>query len=132
MKHLFVVFCVCAATVAWAAETYPEDLLKDAKFKKAYHEMLGAKKSVKWLAALSGPATPPKKVTEAGGEYLFFHICKAHECNVHNIVVLYSASTSRCYAKLSEDGKVSKLGNPNAQISAALDKHYQEEFGAID
>jgi len=132
MKHLFLVFCVCVATVSWAAETYPEDLLKDAKFKKAYHEMLGGKKSAKWLAALSGPAEPPKKVTEAGVEFLFFHICKAHDCNVHNMVVLYSASTSRCYAKLSEEGKVSKLGNPNAQISAALDKHYQEQFGEIN
>ena len=132
MKHLLLVFCVCAATVAWAAESYPEDLLKDAKFKKAYHQMLGAKKSVKWLAQLSGPAEPPTKVKEAGDEYLFFHICKAHECNVHNMVVLYSASTSRCYAKVSENGKVSKLGNPPTQISTALDKHYQEEFGEVN
>ena len=132
MKQLFLVFCVCVATAAWAAETYPEDLLKDAKFKKAYLEMLGEKKSVKWLAALSGPAEPPKKVTEAGAEYLFFHICKPHDCGEHHIVVLYSASTSRCYAKLSEAGKVAKLGNPNAQISTALDKHYQEEFGQIN
>ena len=131
MKHLFLVFCVCAATAAWAAETYPEDLLKDAKFRKAYHAMLGPKKAVKWLAALSGPAEPPKKVTEAGEEYLFFHICKAHDCNVHNMVVLYSAATSRCYAKLSENGKASKLGNPSAPISAALDRLYQEQFGEI-
>ena len=132
MKHLFFALCVCVATVAWAAETYPEDLLKDPKFRKAYHAMLGEKKAVKWLATLSGPAEPPKKVTEAGGEYLFFHICKAHDCNVHHIVVLYSASTSRCYAKLSEAGKVSKLGNPSAQVSPALDRLYQEQFGEIN
>lgn len=132
MKHLFLVFCVCVATSAWAAETYPEDLLKDAKFRKAYHAMLGQKKAVKWLGTLSGPAEPPKKVTEAGGEFLSFHICKPHDCAEHNMVVLYSASTSRCYAKLSEAGEVSKLGDPNAQISAALDRLYQEAWGQVN
>ena len=129
MKHLFFVFFVCLARVAWAAESYPEDLLKDPKFRQAYHTMLGEKKSVKWLSTLSGPAEPPKKVTEAGAEFLFFHICKAHDCNVHNMVVLYSASTSRCYAKLREGDRVFRLGKPSAPISATLDRLYQEQSG---
>jgi hypothetical protein len=130
MKRALTFLSLCLiSNLALAAETYPWDLLKDRKFRDAYHLMLGKKSNETWLSTLAGPAEPAKKITISDAEYLFMHSCKAHECNSHNIVIIYSPTLLRVYGKLGEDGAVSTLGNPSAEISAALDKLYNEEFG---
>ena len=91
--------------------------------------MLGKKVDEKWLSTLSGPAEPAKKVTILNAEYLFIHSCKPHDCDSHNIVIIYSPTSLRIYGKLVEEGAMSKLGNPSTEISTALDRLYDEEFG---
>ena len=117
------------SVLAFADEPYPWELLKDRKFRESYYAMLGNKKDEKWLSTLSGPSTPARKVTILDVEYWFIHSCKPHECDSHNIVVIYSPKSLRTYGKLVEEGAVSKLGNPSTEIGAALDKLYDEEFG---
>jgi len=129
MKLAFLFFNLCLiSTLTFAEESYPWDLLKDPKFRDAYRAMLGEKSKQKWLSTLSGPAEPAKKITIAGAEYMWMHSCKAHDCDTHNIVIIYSPASAHAYAKLSEEGAVSILGNPNAEIKAGLDKLYNDEF----
>jgi inhibitor of lysozyme (Ivy) len=130
MKLALTLFSLCLMSdLALAEGPYPWDLLKDRKFRDAYYTMLGKKRSEKWLSALSGPSEPAKKITISDTEYLFVHSCKAHECDSHNIVIIYSPTLLRMYGKLGEDGALSTLGKPSTEISATLDKLYNDEFG---
>jgi hypothetical protein len=91
--------------------------------------MLGEKVHEKWLSTLSGPSTPARTVTILDVEYLSLQSCKPHACDSNNIVIIYSPSSRRIYGKLVEEGAISKLGNPCTEISAALERLYDEEFG---
>ncbi len=127
--YLTLLSLYLVSALAFADEPYPWELLKDRKFRESYYAILGKKKDEKWLSTLSGPSTPVRKVTVLDVEYVFIQSCKPHECDSHNIVVIYSPKSLRTYAKLVEEGAASKLGNPSTEISAALDKLYDEEFG---
>ena len=130
MKRFLIFLTLCLIpTLGIAEEPYPWELMKNRKFREHYNALLGKKIGEKWLATLSGPAEPAKKVTIVDGDYLFIHSCKPHDCDTHNIVIIYSPTSSSMYAKLVEEGAPSKLGNPSTEISAALDKLYDEEFG---
>ena len=113
-----------------AEQPYPWELLKDRKFRDDYYAMLGEKVHEKWLSTLSGPSTPARKVTVLDVEYLFIQTCKPHACDSNNIVIIYSPTSLRIYGKLVEEGAISKLGNPSTEISAALERLYDEEFGS--
>jgi hypothetical protein len=110
------------STLALAAEPYPWELIKDRTFRESYHKILGEKVHEKWLSTLSGPSTPAQKVTILGVEYLSLHSCKPHDCGSNNIVIIYSPKPVRIYAKLVEEGAISRLGKPSPEIAAALDR----------
>lgn len=129
MKRALIFLGLYLISTLVIAEPYPWELLKDRKFRNAYYAMLGKKTDEKWLSTLSGPAESAKKVTILNVEYLFIHSCKPHDCDSHNIVIIYSPTSFSIYGKLVEEGVISKLGNPSTEISAALDRLYDEEFG---
>jgi hypothetical protein len=133
MKRSYVVlaFC-CLAQMALAEEPYPWDLVKQPKFRKAYHAILGERAREKWLSTLDGPSTPATKTSILGIDYLVMQSCKAHDCGAHHILILYSPASGVAYAKLYEEGKISVLGKPTGEISSALDKLYDEQFGEGD
>ena len=111
------------------AEPYPWELLKNDKFRKPYYAMLGEKTGEKWLSTLNGPSTPAKRSPISGVEYLVIQSCKPHDCDTHNILIIYSPVSHDIYAKLVEDGKITMLGKPSVEISSALNRLYEEEFG---
>ena len=84
-----------AATQSGEAISNPWDLLKDPAFKSAYYKALGSHVKEDWLTILDGPATPNRKMTVAGQEYLFAKSCKNHDCSDNNLVLLYSAPRGR-------------------------------------
>ena len=121
-----LVFSLLASLAS--AEPYAWDLLKDAKFNKAYKAALGPKVKEPWLAELSGPSEEGKKVKIGGKEYLFVHSCKPHACDTHNLVLLYLAESGAVYGKISEDHKLTSIGKPPADVAAELDKLYTKQF----
>jgi hypothetical protein len=110
------------------AEPFAWDLLKDARFNKAYKAALGAKAKEPWLAELPGPSEEGKKVRIGGKEYLYVHSCKPHACDTHNLVLLYSAESGAVYGKISEDQTATFIGKPPAAVAAELDKLYAKQF----
>jgi hypothetical protein len=132
MKRSLIFLSLYLISTLVVAEPYPWELLKDRKFREPYYAMLGKKTDEKWLSTLLGPAEPAKKVTILDVEYLFIHSCKPHDCDSHNIVIIYSPTSFSIYGKLVEEGVISKLGNPGREISAALDRLYDDEFGTTN
>ena len=124
---LTLLFLPLLALLAFA-EPYAWDLLKDAKFNKAYKAALGPRVKEPWLAELPGPSEEAKKIKIGGKEYLYVHSCKPHACDTHNLVLLYSAENGAVYGKISEDQKLTSIGKPPANVAAELDKLYAKQF----
>jgi len=117
------------AATAWAAEpmTTTSDLLKDPKFKAAYLGALGPKAKEKWLATMTNSALV-RRVSVAGDEYQVATPCKPHDCGDNNLLLLYSPARGVVYGKLFEKGRSTPIGQPNAAMSAELDKMWNKEF----
>jgi hypothetical protein len=126
---ILLTLCCLLSNRAFAEEPYPWELMKDQQFSKAYHAILGGKAGEKWLSTLSGPSTPATKSSILGVEYLVLQSCKPHDCGEHNILIIYSPASHAVYAKLVEEGKATILGKPSAEISSALNRLYEEQFG---
>lgn len=128
-RSLILLTLCCLTSMAFAEEPYPWELMKDQQFRKAYHAILGEKAGEKWLSTLNGPSTPATRSSILGVEYLVLQLCKPHDCGEHNILIIYSPASHAVYAKLVEEGKASILGKPSGEISSALHRLYNEQFG---
>jgi len=106
----------------------PWDLLADPKFKSAYFKALGAHINEDWLTHLDGPATPNRKLTVAGQEYLFAKSCKNHDCSDNNLVLLYSADRGVVYGKLLLRRRGSLIGDPPPAVATELDRLWAAEW----
>ena len=120
---------VFSLTVASAADPMvtTDDLLKDAKFKKAYLSALGPKAKEKWLAAMTNSALV-RTVAVAGDTYQVATPCKPRDCGDNNLLVLYSASKGTVVGKLYEKGRTTLIGAPNPAMAAELEKMWKKEF----
>ena len=116
-------------TAAFAAEPMvtTDDLLRDAKFKKAYLSALGPKAKEKWLAAMTNSALV-RNVAVAGDTYQVATPCKPRDCGDNNLLVLYNASKGTVVGKLYEKGKTTLIGAPSPAIAAELEKMWKKEF----
>lgn len=128
MPTFLILFILSLLASSAFAEPFAWDLLKDAKFNKAYKAALGPKAKEPWLAEIPGPSEEGKKIKIGGKEYLFVHSCKPHACDTHNLVVLYSAEAGSVYGKIGEDQKATVIGKPPAAVAAELDKLYGKQF----
>ena len=120
---------VWLAGAAWAADPMitTDDLLKDPKFKAAYLGALGPKAKERWLAQMSNSSLV-RKVSVGGDEYQVATPCKPHDCGDNNLLLLYSPARGVVYGKLFEKGRSTPLGQPNAAMSAELDRMWNKEF----
>lgn len=116
------------ATQSGEAISNPWDLLMDPAFKSAYYKALGAHGKEHWLTVLDGPATPNRKMTVAGQEYLFAKSCKNHDCGDNNIVLLYSAPRGVPYGKVFLRRRGSLIGNPPPAVATELDRLWAAEW----
>ncbi len=106
----------------------PPDLLRDPKFKSAYLKALGPLSREKWLATLTGPAPELKTLRVAGTEMQLAAVCKPHDCEQNNGVLLYDAAQPSVYGKVHQAGRTTLLGNPSAPLGAELDKLWRQEW----
>jgi len=104
-----------------------DDLLRDPKFKSAYLAALGPKAKEKWLAAMSNSALV-RQVSVAGERYQVATPGKPHDCGDHNLLLLYSPARGVVYGKLFEKGRSMPIGQPDAAMSAELDRMWNQEF----
>jgi hypothetical protein len=120
---------VWLAGAAWAADPMitTDDLLKDPRFKAAYLGALGPKAKERWLAQMSNSSLV-RKVSVGGDEYQVATPCKPHDCGDNNLLLLYSPARGVVYGKLFEKGRSTPLGQPNAAMSAELDRMWNKEF----
>jgi hypothetical protein len=112
------------------AEVGPSDLLKDAKFRRAYLQALGPLAKEPWLTQLDGPAQPVKTVQVAGTDYQLLSVCKAHDCYDNNMVLLYAATSQIVYARLQSRGKPVLAGAPPPPIAAELERLWKAGYRA--
>lgn len=105
----------------------PQELLQDAAFKKAYVAALGPRAQVRWLATLSNSALV-REVTVAGTVYQVATPCKPHDCGDHNLLLLYAPRTGAVYGTLYEAGRRTPIGNPDAPLTAELERLWKQEF----
>ncbi|HEV7915287.1 MAG TPA: Ivy family c-type lysozyme inhibitor [Albitalea sp.] len=114
--------------IAPPAQIGPPDLLKDARFREAYLGALGPLGRERWLARLDGPATPVKPVTVAGAQYQLVSVCKNHDCQDNNLVLLYAAPSKTVYGKLLQRGRPLLVGAPPPAVAAELERLWKAEW----
>jgi Inhibitor of vertebrate lysozyme (Ivy) len=100
----------------------PFTLLKDARFKSAYHTALGPRTKVAWLARLEGPSSALEEVTIGGKEYTVAQFCKDHDCGDNYAIVLYSAAQGVVFGKILEQRQSVMIGAPPPLIAAELER----------
>ncbi|NRF67284.1 hypothetical protein HLB44_09840 [Aquincola sp. S2] len=106
----------------------PPDLLKDAKFKRAYVQALGPLAREPWLMTLDGPAPPVETVRVAGTEYQLVSVCKNHDCYDNSMVVLYAAASQKVVGKVFQRGRSTLIGAPPPPIAAELERLWKAAF----
>jgi hypothetical protein len=104
-----------------------DDLLKDPKFKAAYLGALGPKAKEKWLATMSNSGLV-RQESVGGQAYQVATPCKPHDCGDNNLLLLYSPAKGVVYGKLFEKGRSTPIGQPDAAMSAALERMWSKEF----
>lgn len=128
MKRMVLALVAVVIPIATFAEERAWDLLKDKHFRAAYHEALGAKKSEKWIAKLSGPSGKTTREVIGQVEYVFADSCKPHYCDTNNLVIAYAPAGRAVFARLVEGGSVIWLGNPSPDVKAKLETYYVRRF----
>ena len=104
-----------------------DDLLRDPKFKAAYLGALGPKAKERWLATMTNSALV-RRVSVGGEDYQVATPCKPHDCGDNNLLLLYSPAKGVVYGKLFEKGRSTPIGQPDAAMSAELERMWSKEF----
>lgn len=104
------------------------DLFKRSGFREAHLAALGALKSERWIAQLSGPAGEVVGQSVNGVDYLLADSCKPHDCGEENLVLAFAPTQSTVFVLLNRNGKRQLLGTPPAAVARALEKAYAERF----
>lgn len=102
-------------------EIYPWELVKRKDFRAAYNKMLGAHRTEKWLQ-LSGPSGRSRHVVVNQQSLIMAKSCKQHQCDTHDIVILYNPDLNISYGLLREGGEEIWLGNPSDCYQQAIKK----------
>ena len=123
MLALFVL-CSAPALAAQGGEgPYLFDLLKKPSYLAAWKGMLAGESVPDWVShyaeTFDGPATPSKSVAVGSETYTLAWVCKAYDCGDNQLNVLFSPGGKRAWV-LSDGGKESWLGQPDAAIQAAI------------
>jgi hypothetical protein len=103
-------------------------MILDKTFKAAHLKALGKLAREPWLAELSGPSVPTRKVTVAGGEYVLVSACKSHDCAESNTTLLYSPSKRVVYGKVRMDGRSQLYGAPPPAVAKELGEYWRKEW----
>lgn len=106
----------------------PADLMRDARFKKAYLAALGTLSQERWLRELSGPAPASQEVAMAGKRFLKASVCKPHDCQDNSLVLLWEPAQGRMYLQLHSKGKDATLGSPPPDIANELRRLWKQEW----
>jgi hypothetical protein len=109
-------------------ELGPNDLLRDAKFRRSYVQALGPFAREPWLMQLDGPAQPVTKMRIAGDEYQLASVCKTHDCYDNNIVLLYAAGSETVYGKVVLRSRGVLVGAPPAPVAAELERLWRTTY----
>lgn len=107
---------------------YAWDLLKESRFRRAYHAALGPKLAEKWLAQLPGPGEPATRELVDGTEYTIVNSCRPHSCSTHNAVLAYVRSSGKVFGKVVEEDRTTWLGNPPTSMVTLLETAYDKRF----
>lgn len=113
-----------------SAELGPPDMLRDARFKRAYVQALGALAREPWLMRLDGPGQPIGKQRVAGAEYQFVSVCKPHDCYDHSMVVLYAATSQTVHGLVQQRGRLTLIGAPPPAVSRELERLWRSDVQA--
>jgi hypothetical protein len=100
----------------------PFTLLKDARFKSAYHTALGPRTKEVWLAKLQGPGSPLEQITIGGQEYTLANVCKDHDCGNNYAILLYSAAQRVVFGKILDQRRPVMIGAPPPLVAAELER----------
>jgi hypothetical protein len=104
------------------------DLLRDARFKKAFLAALGPFGQERWLHELSGPAPASQEVVLAGQTFLKASVCKPHDCRDNSLVLLWDHIQGQVYLQLYSRGKDATLGSPPPRIATELPRLWKQEW----
>ena len=103
-----------------AAQAMPSELLKDASFKRAYTQSLGALAREPWLARLDGPAQAVTAVQVDGKPYRMVSVCKTHDCYENSMVFLYAPGVA--YGTVYQGGRTTLVGSPPPAVATELQR----------
>jgi hypothetical protein len=106
----------------------PPDLLKDARFRRAYFAALGPLGQETWLRELSGPAPLSQDVTLAGTKFVKASVCKPHDCRDNNLVLLWEPAQGVVYLQLHARGRDATMGAPPGPVAAELPRLWRQEW----
>lgn len=109
-------------------EVGPPDMLKDARFKRAYVQALGALAREPWLMRLDGPGQPVGPVRVAGAGYLLVSVCKPHDCFDHSMVVLYAAASQTVHGLVQQRGRLTLIGAPPPEVARELERLWRSTY----
>ncbi len=106
----------------------PTALLKDARFKKAYFAALGPLGQEPWLRTLNGPAPQSQEIVLAGQKFIKAAVCKLHDCQDNNLVMLWEPSQGSVYLQIHTRGRDQTLGQPPQAIAIELPRIWKQEW----
>lgn len=101
---------------------YPWELLKEPQFRSAYFSALGYEPQKKHWLSLIGPGPRSKTIIVNDQVFLYTWSCKQHECDTHEIHLLFDARKATIFGLLVENTSISLLGNPSKCIQKAIEQ----------
>lgn len=105
------------------------DYVGDRNFKKIYHKALGPKARIPWIARLDGPAPHAREISVAGATYWQLAVCKPHDCEDNNLILIYDRNAKIVYGLVNESGNHSLFGRPSTTLAAELERLWKGEWG---
>lgn len=113
---------------AAAEATSPGELLRDPAFAARYRQSLGPLARERWIARLEGPAPQLRGVTLNGVPYQLAAVCKPHDCQDNNLVLVWSAEGQQLQGKVLRGGQVTWIGGPTPAQQAGLERLWRTEW----
>lgn len=115
-------------SAAAAAATSPGELLRDPAFAGRLRQSLGPLARERWIARLEGPAPQLREVTLAGTAYQLAAVCKPHDCQDNNLVLVWRAQDQQLLGKVLRGGQTVWIGGPTPAQQTALERLWRAEW----